>query len=318
MTIDLTGQVAVVTGAGNGLGRSHARLLGQLGASVVVNDIGLERGGTGTSHAPADRTVREIRDAGGTAVAEYSSVATPEGGAAVVDKAIEEFGQLDILVSNAGYVASGMFTRLDWATLDAMLDVHAKGTFYVTRRAYDHMREAEYGRIVLTSSAIATWGNLGVTAYGAGKGAILGMLSVLKLEAERYPGIRINAIAPMADTRRAPDELTLPEYMSVSTEELSADLVAPVVAYLSSRECEVHGDVWTVGGGSVARLVTTRARGYFQHPITDGPLTADDVAQHVDEIRDLGRSSVPYRWQDEWDELRSWLRPHDDVHSGDG
>jgi NAD(P)-dependent dehydrogenase (short-subunit alcohol dehydrogenase family) len=309
VTVDVSGQVAVVTGAGNGLGRSHARLLGQLGASVVVNDVGLSRDGEGMSREPADRTVEEITGAGGVAVAEYSSVATPEGGEAVIEKALSEFGRLDIVVSNAGFVAAGPFAKLSGETLDAMVDVHAKGTVYVTQPAYRHMRSTGYGRIVLTSSAIATWGNVGVTAYGAGKGAILGLLSVLKLESERFPDIRINAIAPMADTRRGPDEATLPEYASVTTEELSADLVAPVVAYLASPECTVHGDVWSVGGGSVSRLAAIRARGYFKHPMHDGPLTVDDVAKNVEAIRDLGDHSVPYRWQDEWNLLRSWLRP---------
>lgn len=309
MTMDLSGQVAVVTGAGNGLGRSYAQLLASRGASIVVNDPGLAADGAGGSHEPADRTVAEIREAGGRAVAEYSSVATPEGGAAGIEKALTEYGRLDIVVNNAGYVAGELFAGLSLVTLESMIDVHLKGTYFVTQPAFNHMRKAGYGRIVLTSSAIGTWGNVGVTAYGAAKGGVLGLLSVLKLEAERFGDLKINCVAPMADTRRNPEDATLPEYASVTREEISADLCAGVVGYLSSPGCEVHGDVWSVGGGAVARMATVRAPGYFQHPLNDGPLTPEDVAANVDKIRSLTGATSPYRWQDEWDLIHAHLRP---------
>jgi NAD(P)-dependent dehydrogenase (short-subunit alcohol dehydrogenase family) len=293
--LDLDGRVAVVTGAGGGLGRSYALALAERGAKVVVNDLGAEVAGSGADASRATGVAQEIVAAGGSAIAEHSSVATPEGGEAIVQRALDEWGQIDILVNNAGNLALSSFAKLDVRELHRILDVHLGGTFYVTQPAYRAMLPRKRGKIIFTASGVATFGNLGASTYGAGRGGILGLMSVLKLEASRH-GIQVNAVAPMAQTRMAADASL---YDHVSEDAVSPDLVAPVVVYFASDACELTGEVWSVGSGSVARLFTGRTAGYFKHPDTDGMLTAEDVAEHVGAIRDPTDFTTPASWPDE-------------------
>jgi NAD(P)-dependent dehydrogenase (short-subunit alcohol dehydrogenase family) len=304
--IDLTGRVAIVTGAGAGLGRSHAIALAERGAQVVVNDLGAAVDGSGSDASAATAVAEEIVALGGTAVAEHSSVATPEGGQAIVQRALDEFGQLDILVNNAGNIALSSFAKLDVGAIDRILDVHLGGAFYVTQPAYRAMLPRKQGSIIFTVSGVASFGNLGASTYGAGKGGILGLLSVLKLEAARH-GIRVNAVAPMAQTRLAADA-DLDEYTRISEQAVSPDLVAPVVVYFASDECALTGEVWSVGSGTVARLFTARARGYFKHPDEEGMLTVEDVAEHVADIRDLRDFVSPDSWTHEWEMVLDHFR----------
>lgn len=297
--IDLGGKVAVVTGAGSGLGRSYAHALADRGARVVVNDLGTEIDGSGADVSRADAVVAEIREKGGEAVAEYSTVATPEGGIAIVDRALEEWGQVDVLVNNAGNIELSSFAKLDVTAIDKILDVHLGGAFYVTQPAYRAMLKRKRGSIIFTASGVASFGNLGASVYGAGKGGILGLLSVLKLEAQRH-GIRVNAVAPMAQTRMAADA-ELDEYNAVSEEAVGPDLCAPPIVFFASDECELTGEVWSVASGSIARLFVGRAAGYFKNPDREGALTAEDVAEHLDEIRDIGEFSIPPTWPAEWE-----------------
>jgi NAD(P)-dependent dehydrogenase (short-subunit alcohol dehydrogenase family) len=297
--IDLTGKVAIVTGAGAGLGRSYAIALAERGAKVVVNDLGADVDGGGGDVSRADGVAEEIRALGGTAVAEHSSVATPEGGIAIVDRALEEYGHLDVLVNNAGNIELSSFAKLDVGEIDKIIDVHLGGAFYVTQPAYRAMLPRKSGSIVFTVSGVASFGNLGASVYGAGKGGVLGLLSVLKLEAARH-GIRVNAVAPMAQTRMAADA-KLDEYTAVSEAAVSPDLCAPPVVYLASDECDLTGEVWSVASGSVARLFVGRAPGYFKNPDREGALTAEDVADHVEQIRDLDGYSIPPSWPAEWE-----------------
>jgi NAD(P)-dependent dehydrogenase (short-subunit alcohol dehydrogenase family) len=304
--IDLTNRVAVVTGAGSGLGRSYALALAERGAKVVVNDLGAQVDGTGSDAGAAATVVDEITALGGTAVPEHSSVATPEGGEAIVQRALDEFGQVDILVNNAGNIELSSFAKLDVRALDRILDVHLGAAFYVTQPAYRAMLPRKHGSIIFTTSGVATFGNLGASVYGAAKGAIIGLLHVLKLEAARH-GIRVNAVAPMAQTRMAAD-VDLEPYKGLTERSVSADLVAPAVVYLASDECELTGEVWSVGSGSVSRLFVGRTEGHFKHPEAEGLMTADEIAEHVAEIRDLDGFSIPPTWPDEYAMVLERLR----------
>jgi NAD(P)-dependent dehydrogenase (short-subunit alcohol dehydrogenase family) len=303
--ITLDDRVAIVTGAGSGLGRSYAKALAARGANVLVNDLGAEVDGSGDNTGPADGVVAEIEGSGGTAVADHTSVATPEGGKAIVAHAIEAFGDLDILVNNAGNITLASFAKVDVGSLDRILDVHLGGAFYVTQPAYRAMLPKKRGRIIFTVSGVATFGNLGASTYAAAKGGIVGLLNVLKLEAARHGDILVNAVAPMAQTRMT---ASLSEYVEVSEGSVSSDLVAPVVEYFASDECTLNGELWSVGSGSVARLLVARTPGYFQHPERDGELTAEDVAGNLETIRDPEGFTEPPTWPEEWHEIVELFR----------
>jgi NAD(P)-dependent dehydrogenase (short-subunit alcohol dehydrogenase family) len=275
------GQVAIVTGAGNGLGRAHALLLAARGAQVVVNDLGGSVDGAGASAGPAVAVAREIEDAGGVALANTDSVATPEGGRALVVAALEAFGRLDIVVNNAGILRDRAFHNLRPDDLDLVLDVHLRGSFFVTVPAWRVMREAGYGRVVFTSSASGILGNFGQANYGAAKMGVVGMTRVLAIEGGPH-GIRVNAIAPMARTRMT-DGL-----LGDMHDWLDPELVAPVAAWLAHERCSVTGEVFTVGGGRVGRVFVGVTPGFFKPD-----LTIEDVDAHLDEIRDEAGYVVP-------------------------
>jgi NAD(P)-dependent dehydrogenase (short-subunit alcohol dehydrogenase family) len=304
--IDLTDRVAIVTGAGSGLGRSYALALAERGAKVVVNDLGAHVDGTGGDAGPAKAVAEEINDLGGIAVSESSSVATPEGGEAIVGRALDAFGQVDVLVNNAGNIELSSMAKLDVRSMDRILEVHLGGAFYVTQPAYRAMLPRKSGSIIFTTSGVATFGNLGASVYGAAKGGILGLLHVLKLEGARH-GIRVNAVAPMAQTRLAAD-VDLEQYKGVTERSVSPDLVAPAVVYLASDTCELTGEVWSVGSGSVSRLFVGRTEGYFKHPEVEGEMTPEEVAEHIDEIQDLDGFTLPPTWPEEWNAVLDRLQ----------
>jgi NAD(P)-dependent dehydrogenase (short-subunit alcohol dehydrogenase family) len=293
--IDLTGRVAIVTGAGAGLGRAYAVALAARGARVLVNDLGASLDGAGADPSRAESVVAEIVAAGGEAEADHTSVATPEGGEAIVRHAIERFDGVDILVNNAGNMRLSSFAKLDVRTIDEVLDVHLGGAFYVTHPAYRAMMEQRRGRIVFTGSGLGAFGIYGASVYGAAKGGVFGLMSVLRLEAGRH-GIRVNAIAPMARTRMTPDDL----YAELPESSVGPEHVAPAVVYLASDECEVNGELWSVGAGSVSRLFVARAQGFYKHPELDGELSPEDVAEHVGEIADPSSFTEPPDWPSEW------------------
>ncbi len=292
------GQVAIVTGAGSGLGRAYAMLLASRGARVVVNDIGMRQGPDGTVVSSAELTVRDIRAQGGEAVADTSSVATREGGQAIADLALSEYGRIDILVNNAGNISLTSFNKLDLADAAPIFDVHVWGAFNVTQPCYRQMVRQQYGRIVFTTSGVALFGNGGITPYAAAKGGVFGLLQVLKLEGARH-GIQVNAVAPMASTQLTED-VEMPQYHQVSDDMVVPELVAPVVAYFASRECPWTGETWSAGSGSVARIFVGRTPGFFKHPIDQGGLTVEDVASHVDRIRSEENYTTPESWPAEW------------------
>lgn len=285
-------RVAIVTGAGGGLGRQHALLLASRGAAVVVNDPGVAVDGSGSDDRPADRVVEEIRASGGTAVAEHSSVATPEGGEAIFGRAFESYGRVDVVVNNAGILRDRSFANLEWEDLDAVLDVHLRGAFYVTIPAFRFMKEHDYGRIVLTSSGSGLFGNFGQSNYAAAKMGLVGLMNVLKLEGEKYH-INVNAVAPIAGTRMTS------ELLGPLADKLHPEAVAPAVAYLCSEECRLSGEIWSVGGGSVSRVFVGLAPGYSK-PAGEGPLGVEEVAEHLDEIRAQEGYLMPASSRDEF------------------
>ena len=281
------GKVAIVTGAGGGLGKQHALLLASRGARVVVNDVGGSVSGEGSDKGPADAVVDEIRSQGGEAVSDNHSVSTPEGGEAIVQTAINEFGQIDIVVNNAGILRDKTFQNMNPELLDPVLDVHLKGAFYVTRPAWVHMREQRYGRVVNTSSNAGILGNFGQTNYGAAKMGLVGLTRVLAAEGAKY-NIKVNAIAPLARTRMTQD--VLGEAVAL----LEPELVSPVMAWLVHEDVPVTGEIYSVGGGRVARFFIGMTQGYFNRE-----LTVEDVRDHFDQIRDESGYRVPAGLADE-------------------
>ncbi len=294
--VDFADRVAIVTGAGGGLGREHALLLAERGAAVVVNDLGGDVHGKGASARAADAVVDEIRAAGGVAVPDYGSVSDPDAAGSIVQTAIDEFGRVDIVVNNAGILRDKSFVNMEWGDLQAVLDVHLRGAFYVSRPAFAHMKEQGYGRIVVTSSGSGIMGNFGQANYGAAKMGLVGLMNVLKIEGAKY-GIKVNAIAPIARTRMTED------IFGDAVEHFDPHHVAPVVGYLASEECAVNGEIWSVGGGSVSRFFIGLTPGYFKHPDRQGPLTIEDVAENVRDIRDEDGYIVPFSSQDEFAKL---------------
>jgi len=249
-------QVAVVTGAGAGLGRVYALELAKRGARVVVNDLGGARDGSGGGSAsPADMVVEEIKAAGGEAVANYDSVATPEGGQAIVDAAIQAFGRIDILINNAGILRDKTLAKMEPENWKAVMDVHLNGAYHVTRPAFVKMRENRYGRIILTTSAAGLYGNFGQTNYSAAKMGLIGLMNTIKLEGDKH-NIKINTIAPVAATRLTEDILP-PDLL----EKLKPEFVAPLVLYLCSERCPVNGAIYNAGMGYYNRAAIVTGPG---------------------------------------------------------
>ncbi|MCV7220505.1 SDR family NAD(P)-dependent oxidoreductase [Mycolicibacterium elephantis] len=267
-------QVAVVTGAGGGLGRCHALELARRGARVVVNDLGSAVDGSGASISAAQAVVDEITAAGGTAIANGDSVATEDGGAAIVAAAMDAFGRLDILINNAGILRDAAFKNMTAEQVDAVLTVHLTGAFNVTRAAWPIMREQNYGRIVQTTSGTGLFGNFGQANYGAAKMGLVGMMHVLAIEGARN-GIAINAVAPIARTRMTED------IMGEAGKAMDPELVTPVVLYLSHPDCDRTAHIYSVGAGKVSRVFIGVTKG-----IENRELTPEFVAEAIDQIDD--------------------------------
>jgi NAD(P)-dependent dehydrogenase (short-subunit alcohol dehydrogenase family) len=274
------GDVAIVTGAGRGLGRCHALELARRGARVVVNDL---RG----ESDPAERVVEEIRAAGGVAIANRDNVATAEGGERIVQQALDEFGSVEIVVNNAGILRDKAFHNLTPDLVEPVFLVHLTGAFNVTVPAWRHLRAARYGRVVNTTSASGLFGNFGQANYGAAKAGLVGLTRSLAVEGRKV-GISVNAISPMASTRMTQDLL------GENGELLAPEQVSPVVAFLCHRDCGISGQVISVGGGHVSAVVTSVTRG-----ITERELAAESVRDRLDEIFDLDAAIVPRHLGDE-------------------
>ena len=267
-------RVTLITGAGRGLGRAYALLLAARGAKVVVNDPGVSMQGEGTDAGPAQSVVDEIRAAGGQAIASTDSVATPEGGQAMIDLARDHFGSIDILIHNAGIVRRGGLAELSYADFETVLDVHLRGAFHVVRAAFPHMCAANYGRIVLTGSINGLYGNAGVVNYSVAKAGMIGLSNVAAIEGAAH-GVKSNIILPGAVTRMA-EGLDTSAYPPMDPE-----LVAPAVGYLAHQDCAVSGEMLIAMAGRVARAYTMETVGVFQPD-----WTIEQIADRLAGIRD--------------------------------
>jgi NAD(P)-dependent dehydrogenase (short-subunit alcohol dehydrogenase family) len=278
------GRVAVVTGAGRGIGRAHARLLAALGASVVVNDLGGSMTGRGADTGPAADVVGEIAAAGGVASADGNDVSTADGAGALIAAAVEHFGRVDAVVNNAGIIRWADFPEADAENVERHLAVHVLGSFHTARAAWPHFVEQGYGRIVNTTSS-GMFGLPNNVGYATAKAGVVGLTRSLATAGAAH-GIRCNLVAPAAFTRMAgaaADD-------SAMATTMAPELVAPMVAFLAHEDCPVTGEIYSAGAGRFARIFLAQAEGYVD---TTGAPTVDDVAAHWDEINDESAYTVP-------------------------
>lgn len=287
--ISFDGRVAIVTGAGGGLGRTYALELAARGALVVVNDLGGSLDGTGGDDSAANKVVDEIKAKGGDAVPNFDSVMTPEGGANVVKTAVDAFGKVDVVINNAGFLRDKSFLKLSWDDLDAIIDVHLKAAFYVSQPAFANMKEHGYGRFVFTASN-ATFGNFGQTNYAAAKMGLVGLSNTIAVEGARA-GILSNVIMPVAKTRMTE------ELLGSFAENLAPELVTPMVTYLASEACTTTHGAYSAAGGRYARVFWGLGQGWFAGQA--GIPTAEDVQAHLAEIEDRDGYLVPESTTDE-------------------
>ena len=279
-------RVVIVTGAGGGLGRTYALDFASRGAKVVVNDLGGASDGTGASASMADQVVKEISEAGGTAVSNHDSVSTPEGGEGIVQTAIDNFGRVDVVINNAGILRDKTFAKLSPEELEIVLDVHLKGAFYVSQPAFRNMKDNGYGRFVFTASAAGIFGNFGQTNYGAAKMGLVGLSNVLAVEGAKYD-IRSNVIAPIARTRLTENLL------GPMAESLSPECVTPLTVYLASEANENTHEIYSVGGGRFARIFVGLCPGWMAEGGPGTVVTAEDVQANLAQIRDPEGYIVP-------------------------
>lgn len=266
-------RVAVITGAGRGLGRSYALLLASRGARVVVNDPGVSMQGDGTDATPAEEVVQEISAAGGEAVACTDSVATPEGGKSIIQAALDHYGRVDILIHNAGIVRRASLNEISYEDFETVLDVHLRGGFHVVRPAFPHMYKAGYGRIVLTGSVNGLYGNSNVVNYSVAKAGLIGLSNVAALEGAEH-GVKSNVILPGAVTRMA-EGLDTSAYPPMDPE-----LVAPAVGWLAHESCSITGEMLIAMAGRIARAYAAETPGVYRPA-----WTIEQVAEQIDAIR---------------------------------
>lgn len=305
---DFSGQVAVVTGGGGGLGSAFSLELARRGASVVVNDLGGDTTGAGTSTGYADKVVRQIRDEGGTAIANYDTVATEAGGQAVIDAALNAFGRVDIVISNAGNQRNGRFGELSDKDIEAVHAVHVRGAFHVCQPAYRQMTEQGYGRLVLVSSQSGIFGNPFRSNYGSAKTARIGLMNTIAQDAPA--GVSVNCLFPNAtggrlggtDPTERPDAAWLVE-AGARAKALgggaTADFVTPLAVYLASRACDTSQNMYSALGGRYARVFVGLTRGWTA-PGAQAP-SVEDIVDHLTQIDDRTGYDVPLSGLDEMD-----------------
>ncbi|HSP56143.1 MAG TPA: SDR family oxidoreductase [Dehalococcoidia bacterium] len=290
------GRVAIVTGAGGGLGRSHALLLASRGAKVVVNDLGGARDGTGApSSEMANKVVEEIKAAGGQAIADAHGVDTVEGGEAIIKTALDAYGKVDIVIANAGILRDRAFHNITEEDWDKIYAVHVKGSFDVIQPAFRIMRQNNYGRIIVTTSNAGLYGNFGQANYSSAKTALLGFASTLELEGAKY-NIKANVIAPVAASRLTEDVMP-----PAVLEKLKPEYVSPMVAYLCSEECQVSGQIFTAGGGYFGRAAIVEGKG----AVLPQP-TLEDIRDNFSKISDLSGAD---EFMNAFDEVSKRLQP---------
>jgi NAD(P)-dependent dehydrogenase (short-subunit alcohol dehydrogenase family) len=296
--ITFDGRVAIVTGAGGGLGRTYALELARRGAQVVVNDLGGSVNGEGGDDAAAQKVVDEIKSAGGEATPNYDSVSSPEGGESIVKTAVDAYGKVDIVINNAGILRDKSFAKMSWEDLDLVLDVHLKGAFYVSQPAFKVMNENGYGRFVFTSSNSGVFGNFGQANYGAAKMGLVGLSNVLAIEGAKA-GILSNVVCPVAGTRMT--EELLGDFAKL----LKPETVTPLVTFLASEACTFTHEAFSAAGGRYARVFVGLAPGWYGGK--DTIATAEDVLDHIDEIENQEGYIVPTQSGDEMRPLLTTL-----------
>lgn len=275
-TLSLDDRVVIVTGAGGGLGRSHALLFAARGARVVVNDLGGSTQGEGANASAADQVVQAIRAAGGQAVANHDSVSD---GARLVEQALDCFGRVDVVVNNAGILRDKSFHKMEAADWDAVYRVHVEGAYKVTHAAWPHLREQNWGRVIFTASTSGIYGNFGQANYGMAKLGLYGLTRTLALEGRRH-GVLVNAIAPTGATRMTEGLIPLQVF-----ERLRPELVSPLVVYLGSDQCQDSGQLYEVGGGWIGQVRWQRSLGVGFDP--EAGFTPEQVAAHWSQVGDF-------------------------------
>jgi NAD(P)-dependent dehydrogenase (short-subunit alcohol dehydrogenase family) len=277
-------RVAVITGAGNGLGRSYAHYLSARGAKIVVNDLGGGTDGDGDSTRAADQVVEEIRSAGGEATANYDSVATAEGGQAIVETALKAYGKVDIVINNAGILRDASLAKMTAENFDILIDVHLKGAFYVTQPAFKVMRENAYGRVVYTASAAGVFGNFGQANYAAAKMGLVGLSNVTAIEGAKY-NILSNVVTPIARTRLTEN------VMGPTGDSYAPEYIAPLVAYLVCEASELTKEIFNVGAGRYSRIFVASAPGWKAEEGVYPSL--EDIREQLSAIRSTEGFSIP-------------------------
>ena len=301
--IGFEGRVAIVTGAGNGLGKDYALELARRGARLVVNDLGGSGSGQGASQRAADLVVEEIRDGGGDAVASHDSVATREGGAAIVGTALDAFGKVDICINNAGFLRNGRFEDLSDEQIDAIIGVHLKGAFHVAQPAYRAMRQTGYGRFLFTGSASAMFGHAWQANYAAAKGGLMGLSHVVAIEGAAY-GITANLLLPTAQSRLAAEMdagfMEIPAFAqavqgadyAASAGRIEVPFNTPLAVYLVSEQCTSTHGIYSQNSGRYARVAIAAADGWVS-PMGPTPPSVEDVAANFAQICDLSAPNEP-------------------------
>lgn len=308
--IRFDGRVAIITGAGNGLGKDYALELARRGAKVVVNDLGGSGSGQGASHSAADLVVAEIRDAGGDAVASHDSVSTRHGGEAIVQTALDSYGKVDICINNAGFLRNGRFEDLDDSQIDSIIDVHLKGAFYVAQPAYRAMRQNGYGRFLFTGSASAMFGHAWQANYAAAKGGLMGLSHIVAIEGSAY-GITSNLLMPTAQSRLAAEMdagfMEIPAFAqsvqsadyAASADRIEAPFNTPLVVYLVSEQCTSTHGIYSANSGRYAKVRICAADGWVA-PIGSQVPAVEDIAAHFDQICDPSIHHEPLTVYDEF------------------
>jgi NAD(P)-dependent dehydrogenase (short-subunit alcohol dehydrogenase family) len=294
MAISFDGQVALVTGAGRGLGRAYAIELASRGAKVVVNDLGGSVDGESNDDAPAEQVVREIKDAGGEAVANFDNVAEYDGGYNIVKTAMDTWGRLDIAICNAGILRDRALHNLSEAEWDAVIAVHLKGCYTVLRAAWPVFRQQAYGRVVMASSSSGLYGNFGQANYGAAKAGMVGLMNVAKIEGAKY-NVNVHCIAPGATTRMTE------QLMGPNAPEMGPEHVAPIVAYLCSSDCKESGLVIEAAAGRYNRVSIVKGP-VLEYDVADGAKSTDWVAENWGEITNLDGAAALWDMRETWDE----------------
>lgn len=322
-SIRFDNRVAIITGAGNGLGKDYALEMARRGAKVVVNDLGGSGGGVGISHSAADLVVEQILDEGGEAAANYDSVATVEGGKAIVQTALDAFGKVDICICNAGFLRNNRFEDIDEQQLNAILDVHLKGSFFVAQPAYREMRKSGYGRFLFTGSASAMYGHAWQANYAAAKGGVMGLSHIVAIEGAQY-GITSNVILPTAASRLANEmgdgyteikafaESQAKADYSASDERVTVPMNTPLAVYLVSEHCQSTHGIFSSNSGRYAQVRICAADGWVA-PWGPTPPAVEDVATHFEQICDNSILHEPHTVYDEFTAVAEAARRQDVI-----